>query len=119
MILRPTDASGDMLPVLFSTALVSGAPAAAQLVQDRLHLLAGDWWENRSWGNEILEMMQESRLTEADQQTILSYLTSYIRRTAGVTDIKDVTFFVDNGRCFHFQCTVLTEEGYTEVNYSF
>ena len=41
MILRPVDASGDILPVLSSAALVRGAPAVAQLIRDRLDLLAG------------------------------------------------------------------------------
>ena len=53
MILRPTDESGDILPVLSSADLLRGAPAVARLVEDRLQFLAGDWWENRTWGNAI------------------------------------------------------------------
>ena len=46
MLLRPADASGDILPVLSSSALFSGPEAVALLVQDRLSLLRGNWWEN-------------------------------------------------------------------------
>ena len=41
MILRPVDASGDILPVLVSSDLLSGPEAVALLVQDRLSLLRG------------------------------------------------------------------------------
>ena len=57
MIIRPVDASGDILPVLSSADLLRGAPAVARLVQDQLELLSGDWWENPAWGNEILRML--------------------------------------------------------------
>ena len=46
MILRPVDASGDLLPVLSSSDLLSGPEAVARLVQYRLSLLRGEWWEN-------------------------------------------------------------------------
>ena len=46
LLLRPVDDSGDILPVLSSSALVSGSFAVTQLVRDRLNLLSGEWWEN-------------------------------------------------------------------------
>ena len=46
MLLRPVDASGDILPVISSSVLLSGPEAVALLVQDRLSLLRGEWWEN-------------------------------------------------------------------------
>ena len=117
MIFRPVDASGDILPVLSSASLVRGAPAVALLVRDRLDLLAGDWWENPAWGNEILSMLQESRLTEADRQALAAYLTSYIRETPGVQEVSGVIFSVD-GRQFSYQCTVITDDGgYTDIHY--
>ena len=118
MIHRPTDASGDILPVLSPSALVKGAPAAALLVRERLELLAGEWWENPEWGNEILDMLRESRLTEADQQTLSSYLTSYIRETPGVDDVRDVSFSAE-GRQFRYTCTVDTGDGSASVHYEF
>ena len=36
MMMRPVDASGDVLPVLTSSVLVKGASAVALLVRDRL-----------------------------------------------------------------------------------
>lgn len=46
MLLRPVDASGDILPVLSSSDLESDPESVALLVRDRLNLLSGEWWEN-------------------------------------------------------------------------
>ncbi len=46
MFLRPVDASGDLLPVLSSSGLLSGPEAVARRVQYRLSLLRRAWWEN-------------------------------------------------------------------------
>ena len=119
MILRPTDDSGDILPVLSSSALLTGARAVARLVEDRLNLYAGDWWENPARGNRILEMLRESRLTESDARALATYLTSYIRETEGVNEVKDVTVSVDNERRFSYLCTVVTENGDIGINYAF
>ncbi len=118
MIHRPVDQSGDILPVMFSSVLLTGAAAVARLVQERLELLAGEWWENPEWGNEILNMLRESRLTEADGQMLAAYLSSYIRETDGVEDVRDVTFSVD-GRQFSFSCLIDTEDGFAPVQYTF
>ena len=116
MIMRPVDDSGDILPVLSSAALLRGAPAVARLVKDRLAFLSGEWWENPAWGNAILEMLKENRCTEADQQALANYLTSYIRETAGVQDVRDVTFSAEDRR-FSYACTVETAEGSAEISY--
>ena len=118
MIHRPVDASGDILPVLSSSGLLRGAEAVARLVEERLSLYAGDWWENSGWGNGILQMLRESRLTEADGRALASYLASYIRETPGVQDIRDAAYSVD-GRQFSFSCTVDTEDGAASIDYSF
>ena len=117
MLLRPVDASGDILPVLSSGDLLRGSEAVAQLVRERLELYAGDWWENSDWGNEVLQMLQETRLTEADGQVLASYLTSYIRETPGVENVSDVTFYVENGKQFSYKGTVVTEYGYAGIEY--
>ena len=116
MIMRPVDENGDILPVRSSSDLVKGARAVALLAEDRLNLLAGEWWENPSRGNEILQMLQDSRLTESDQQALGTYLSSYIRETNGVRDVRDVEFSV-NGRQFTFSCTVITDDGPVTVHY--
>ncbi len=117
MILRPVDEDGNILPVLSSASLLRDALAVARLVKDRLELLSGDWWENLSWGNGIINMLQESRLTEADMQPLVSYLSSYIRETSGVLDVRDAVGSV-NGKQFSFSCTVDTEYGEAEIDYS-
>ena len=119
MILRPVEASGDILPVLSSAALLRDAPAVARLVKDRLEMLSGEWWENPAWGNAAVEMLQESRFTEGDLQTLASYITSYIRETPGVQDVDEVTFSVSDGRQFSCSCIVVTDSGSEEIIYAF
>ena len=92
MILRPVDASGDILPVLSSSDLLSGPEAAARLVQYRLSLLRGEWWENPENGFFLPEEMFESRITEADAAALSSRITAYIRETPGVRDAENVVF---------------------------
>ena len=116
MKLRPVDASGDILPVLHASDLLSGSLAVAKLVEDRLNLYSGDWWENPSRGNEILRMMQEGRLTEADAQSLSTYLSSYVRETSGVKEVQDGKWSLSGGR-FSWSCTVLTEYGSSEIHY--
>ena len=114
--MRPVDDNGDVLPVLTSSDPVKSAPAVALLIRDRLDLLAGDWWENPEKGNSLLRMLQDSRLTEADQQALGTYLSSYIRETDGVQDVRDVSFSVV-GRRFSFSCVIDTEDGSAEIWY--
>ncbi len=116
MIHRPVDAAGDILPVLSASDLLHGAEAAAQLVRERLELLAGDWWENPAWGNEALEMLRESRLTEADQQALASYLSSYILETPGVQEVEGAVF-VAEGKRFGYTCSAVTENGQVMIHY--
>ena len=116
MSCRPVDASGDILPVLRSSDLLRGRQAAAELVRDRLRLLSGDWWENPSWGNAIVEMLKESRLTEADGRAIASYLSSYVRETAGVLDVRDVQYSMEEGR-LRFSCVIESDKGSANVQY--
>ena len=116
MRLRSVDASGDVLPVLRVSDLLTGPPAVAQLVEDRLKLFAGEWWENPEWGNEILRMLQESRLTETDAQSLSTYLSSYVRKTTAVQDVREEKWIISGGR-FSWSCTVLTENGSSEILY--
>ena len=118
MICRPVDDNGDILPVLSASALLRGAPAAAQLVRHRLALYPGDWWENPAWGNPVIDMLKESRLTEADTQALANYITSYIRQTDGVLEVEDVVFSME-GKTFSYSCLVDTEDGSAEIDYSF
>ena len=116
MRMRPTDENGDVLPVLHTGEMFSGAMAVASLVESRLELYAGEWWENPAWGNEILKMLQEGRLTNADAQALSTYLTEYVRETSGVQDVTDVRFSVE-GHQFSWECKAITEYGFANVNY--
>ncbi len=117
MRFRPVDASGDILPVLSSSAMASGPEAVVALVRDRLNLLAGEWWENPAWGCEIFDMLRSGRVTVQDAPALVSYLSSYIQSTPGVRAVEDVSFTV-SGRQFSFSCRVMTEEGSGEVSYT-
>ena len=114
--MRPVDPDGDILPVLHTGEMFSDALAVASLVESRLNLYSGDWWENPAWGNEILGMLQEERLTRADAQALSTYLTEYVRETPGVQDVTDVRFSVDGHR-FGWSCTVLTEYGKAGIEF--
>ena len=116
MKMRQVDPDGDILPVLHTGEMFSGALAVASLVESRLELYAGDWWENPAWGNEILRMLQEGRLTEADAQSLSTYLAGYVRNTSGVKEVQDEKWDLDGGR-FSWGCTVITEYGTMGVNY--
>ncbi len=117
MLLRPTDDSGDILPVLSSSVLVSGPEAVARLVRYRLNLLSGEWWENPAWGCGVFDMLRDRRITEQDVSALSSYLCSYISATRGVRSVDDVKTAV-SGRRFTLSCRVLTEEGSGKVVYS-
>jgi hypothetical protein len=118
MKLRPEDQNGDMLPVLHVSDMLSGSLAIAKLVEDRLNLYSGDWWENPSWGNEILRMLLEGRLTEADAQSLSSYLSGYVRSTSGVKEVQDEKWDLSGGR-FSWSCTALTEYGSVSIHSEF
>ena len=116
MLFRPVDASGDILPVLSSSALISGPEAVALLVQDRLSLLRGEWWENPENGFFVLDILQGSRITEADASALSSQITAYVREMPGVREVEDVRFSVD-GKRFSWSCSVQTKEGTAAVLY--
>ncbi len=118
MICRPLDAGGDILPVLSSSDLLTGARAVAELVRNRLWLIAGDWWENPDWGNGILEMLKESRLTEADQQVLANYISGYIRKPPGVLDVREVKVAVE-GRRFRYSCEIVTADGTAQISFEY
>ena len=116
MLLRPVDASGDILPVISSSVLLSGPEAVALLVQDRLSLLRGEWWENPENGFFILDFFQTGRITEADASMLSSRISAYVRETPGVRDVANVRFAAE-GRKFSWSCEVRTKEGDAAVSY--
>ena len=117
MYIRPTDASGDILPFLSSSGLLFGPEAVAQLVKYRLSLLQGEWWENESLGFPLPESLRSGRPTAADAATLSSQITAYVRETDGVQDVENVRFSME-GRPFSYACEIRTKVGNAEVNYS-
>ena len=117
MILRPVDENGDMLPVLSSSRMLKGAEAVAQMIRCRLSLYTGEWWENPARGNEILEMLRDARLTEADGQSLAAYITSFIRETPGVLDVRDIACSLTD-RQLHYSCTVDTDSGSVSISFT-
>ena len=117
MTLRPVDSSGDILPVLSSQNILSGPEAVAQLVQYRLSLLQGEWWEYPEEGFFIPEQMRTGRVTEADTASLSSQITAYIRDTDGVQDAENVQISV-SGRKISYSCEVRTEEGKKDIVFS-
>ena len=118
MILRPVDASGDILPVSSSSELLSGPEAVARLAAYRLSLLKGDWWENPEDGFFVLEFMKEERFSKANAGMFASRVTEFIREVEGVFEVEDVKFET-NGRVFRYSCQLLTEEGPAALEYTF
>ena len=118
MILRSVDVNGDILPVLSSRALLSGPEAVARLVEYRLGLLVGEWWENIGMGFSILEVMRTSRITEDSTSALASMISAYIRETPGVQEVEDARFSV-SGRRFHYSCRIRTAQSTATVTYEF
>ncbi|MEE3403770.1 MAG: hypothetical protein VZR73_06780 [Acutalibacteraceae bacterium] len=108
MQIRPLDSSGDVLPVLSSSAMAKESSATAVLIKERLDMMAGEWWENEGAGNKILNMLRNSRLTVSDIQSLTNYLTTYILETNGVQDVTDVSGSI-SGRAFSYTCRVLCD----------
>jgi hypothetical protein len=103
--------------VLSVSDLIQGALTTAKHIDYRLKLLAGEWWEYPDQGNQILRMLQASRLTEADAPALSSYLSSYIAETPGVFSIENAETTVTN-RSFRYSCTALTGDGKLTVTFS-
>lgn len=108
--LRPVDEDGDIRPVYAASELISGAEAVVVYIRQRLRLYAGEWWEDSSDGNRILDMLQAGRLSEADAPSVSSYLSSYILDTPGVVSLEDVSITLSD-RTLSYSCTVITEYG--------
>ena len=112
MTSRPVDSSGDILPVLTPSDLLSSLAAAAAGLRDHLNFFPGDWWEYPDRGNEIFEMICASRRTAQDAETLSAYLSSHVLAFPGIQSVSDVRSAF-SGRKFTFSCTAHTEAGET------
>ena len=116
MVLRPMDASGDILPILKPGDTLTGAAAIARLAAHLLQLLAGEWWEDPRHGNEVLDMLA-SRMSASDLPAFSSYISTYILQTPGIVDVRDVSCSL-TGRTASFRCTLVTESGEESLEYA-
>ena len=103
--------------MLSSRDMISGPEAVAQLVQYRLSLLQGEWWEYPEDEFFILEEMRSGRITDADAASLASRITAYIRETDSVQDVENVRFSTDRRR-FSYSCEIRTGEGNADVVFS-
>ena len=113
MVVRPVDTDGDMMPIQNLDQLISGAPAVAQIVQDRLHLLYGEWWEDETLGFRVPKFLVEN-VRFGDTGMLEMYISDYIAGTEGVRIIKDIsTDFTDHK--FTYKCAVNTGDSTEEL----
>lgn len=110
MLSRPFDETGDALPVLKVSDLLSGPEAAAAALRDHLNLFPGDWWEDPEQGNEIFDLIASSRCTEKEAGSLASWLCSYIQDFPGIRSLSEVQASAAGG-IFSFSCTAHTEQG--------
>lgn len=116
MKMRPIDTDKDVLPVLSSMDMLDAGEALAALIDDKLNLLLGEWWEQPSYGNAIFSMIKESRMTPSDVNTLSNYLSDFIRSTPGVLDVTNIKSSIAN-REFVYSCTVEYDKGTLNVSY--
>ena len=91
MTARPVDASGDILPVLSSDSLLSGAPAVASALSDHLRMFTGDWWEYPARGNPVFDLMAAGPIQEKDLPALSACITSWLLTFPAVRSVSDVT----------------------------
>ena len=118
MISRPFEASGDILPALSPSDLLSGPAAAAAGLRDHLALFPGDWWEYPDRGNQVFDLLSVSRRTEKDAAALASCLSSYILEFPAIRSLSGTRASIDRG-IFSFSCAAHTGPGESfPVHYS-
>ena len=109
---RPLGPDGDFVPVYSLSQMASGSDAVRQVVDLRLRLNRGEWWEDEEIGFQVPEFLTESARS-GDVDLLSKYVSMYISQTMGVRAIEDVlaTF---SGHDMTYTCVVLTEDGTSE-----
>lgn len=119
MVVRPLDENGDMMPIYDQAQMIDGAPAVAQVVDLRLNLLHGEWWEDEEIGFRIPEFLA-SNARSGDVSLLAKYVASYISKTSGVLSVTNVeSSYFDH--VMTFRCTCIMDNGEftpVEVNLS-
>lgn len=110
LVVRATDANGDMIIGIGDSVLITGREAMSQVIRTRLAAGNGEWWEGDAgaipWHTDVIgAMLRENRLRELDLMVV-----NRIMDTVGVTGVDDVRSSIAN-RTYHFSCTVHTVYG--------
>ena len=113
MKMHAREAAGDWLPAAVPSDCLSGSEAVPHLIRDRLKLFTGEWWEDASFGNPVLELLRTRRVTEADLPQIANLLAAYVQETDQVVSVSDVHTSLA-GREILFSCRALTAYGSAE-----
>lgn len=96
MMYRPKDPDGDWLPVISKTQMLSGTEAVMAVVNSRLRLLYGEWWEDGTLGFAVPQFLWEGlRLTEGRLDMLANYIASYIEGSDGVNAVNNAVAEVD------------------------
>ena len=97
MTARPVDSSGDILPVLSPSSLLSGAPAVASALRDHLRVFTGDWWEYPDRGNPVFDLIAAGPMGEKDLPALAACVTSYVMEYPAVRAVSDVRASLSDG----------------------
>lgn len=110
---RPIDENGDMMPVNTMDDMKDGASAVLLAVHSRMRLLQGEWWEDRSLGFRIPQILFDGTRMPYGVASLANYITSYIAQTEGVTAVTEVLAYMED-RVMHYSCAILTGDGQIE-----
>ena len=109
MIVRPLDENGDMMPVYSLDQMKSGKEAVAQVVDLRLNLYYGEWWEDPDLGFRV-PLFLINNVRNGDVALLGNYIASYVTDTQGIRNVSDVRI-VKHGHNLTVDLIARTDEG--------
>lgn len=112
LIVRKMDENGDSVFGNGRSDFLSGIDAMRQVLQTRLNVSAGEWWEGDATAIPYMGGILGAYSTERNRELIDLMVVERILDTVGVVSVSDITSSY-NGRGYHFKCTVTTVYGVT------
>ena len=113
---RQLDSNHDPLWGLGQANYLVNIQAVAQIIQTKLLLFEGEWWQNLNEGLPLFQsILGSSSGKKPDAISLL--IQTRILQTPFVTGIENVITTFSTNRKFTFSCTVLTEFGPLTVIY--
>ena len=104
---------GDIIDGVF----VTDNDAVAQIIQQRLKLFQGEWWENLSLGLPLFQSILGASGSQRQQQLIMLLILQQITSTPYVTGILSSSYsWFAAERQFFFTCAVQTLFGTVAVS---